>query len=52
MKMRILHEYWQAIGGAPYDLNKKPSKKRQMSFLKHPEDRDRFLRNMMGSKAR
>ena len=37
MKLETLHEYWQMVSSGK-------KKKKELSFLKHPEDRDRFLK--------
>lgn len=45
MKLSALYEdgHWTIPGGMPYDIRKTKKKKRDMSFLKEPGDRDRFL---------
>jgi hypothetical protein len=46
MKLAILHEgHWTPISGyGPNSTIKTKKKKHQMSFLKYPEDRARFIK--------
>lgn len=47
MKLNLLYEYWEPIAGHPGklgELDSRTKKKKRLSFLIHPEDRERFLK--------
>lgn len=53
MKLVLLHEgHWMPISGYPNSIVKTKKKKRQMSFLTHPEDREKFLKWSSGKKKK
>lgn len=39
----LMAEYWEVVGNYPNAIAK-PKKKQRLSFLTHPEDREKFLR--------
>lgn len=43
VKLAVLHEYWAIPGGIPYDLTNTSKKPGDMSFLKEPKDKKRFI---------
>ncbi len=55
MRLSAIHEagYWQVMG-APYAMKGQPkkTKQREMSFLKQPSDRDKFLGWSRGKKKK
>lgn len=55
MRLCMLHEgYWSTIPDPPYNMakDKNKKKKRPKSILKHPEDRERFLKWSNGNNNR
>jgi hypothetical protein len=47
--IKLLAEYWEVIGNYPNAILK-PKKKKRLSFLTHPEDREKFLKWSNGKK--
>lgn len=52
VKLKVLHEYWAVAGGMPYDLTNTSKKPGDLSFLKNPKDKKRFLHWMKGTPKR
>lgn len=46
MELRLLYEYWEPIAGHPGklgELDSRTKKRKRLSFLVHPEDREKFF---------